>query len=125
MKQSPEADGNPVRSALADLASGDLVAIANGTLTRVHPLEACLGRHCWVHDPSHHPLRSAQVAVVDGVALRLCDHWDLKTGRGAHPDPDDAWFRNRYGTKYSGWIDRAGEDLHTCCGERCCSSELD
>lgn len=109
-----------MRAALLDLESGEIVSLANGVLTRVHAAGECAGKHCWVHIPSQHPLREAPVAVVDGVAVRLCPHWDDETGTGAHPDPDDAHYRNRHATKYVGWIDRAGEALHTCCCHRCC-----
>lgn len=37
-----------------DLAAGELVAVKNGVLTKVHRASLCTGEHCWVHNPSVH-----------------------------------------------------------------------
>lgn len=120
-----------IRAALLDLElGGDVISVTNGVMTKVHSPDQCGSRsgYCWIHNPSpYNPLREAPVAFVNGVALRLCAHWDPETGTGAHPDPDDADFRHRGATKYVGWIDRAGEALHTCCPgpNPCCRESED
>lgn len=54
-------------------------------LFRVHPVDACRGEHCTIHNPSDHHMRGwPQHWRQDrGLMERICLH-----GVG-HPDPDD------------------------------------
>lgn len=77
------------------------------TLRNVHTSEECIGDHCWIHNPSDHPLDNHEVLwrTDRGFPERICDH-----GVG-HPDPDHLeWERTVYGQTRS--------SIHGCCG--CC-----
>lgn len=113
--QSPKR--TPHHDALLDLAAGDLVAVANGTLTRVHPTESCASQRCWVHHPTTDwPLAGAPVywSPTTRVAYRVCEHAVL------HPDIDAVAYANRGRTNYSGRQVREGDaEWHPAC-DGCC-----
>jgi hypothetical protein len=94
-------------AAAQDLAAGDMLAVANGILTKVHPAGTCAGPHCWVHNPSPHHMVTWPVRWRDdkSVAERVCEH-----GLG-HPDPDDVTYNLRSGRDVR---------VHGCDG--CCGS---
>lgn len=76
-------------------------------LERVHPREACIGRHCVLHNPSDHHMRSWPIQMRGtGLMERFCEH-----GIG-HPDPDSvAYFTEELGLD--------GFGVHGCDG--CCA----
>jgi len=98
-----------IAAAARDLASGDLVAVRGGILTKVHRAGLCAGTNCWVHNPSEHHMVTWQIDWRERkrTAERLCPH-----GIG-HPDPDDVAFNAR-----------SGRDVvaHSCDG--CCVASL-
>jgi hypothetical protein len=75
-----------------------------------HTVDKCKGRHCSVHNPSDHHMRSWDMnyRFDKRVMERICP----KHGVG-HPDPDDAAY----------WISigKPHMTIHGCCG--CCSEE--
>ena len=93
-------------AAAADFASGGVIAIGNGLLTRVHHPDLCEGTACWVHTPSIHHMTGWPIHWREdkATAERICAH-----GVG-HPDPDDASSHARAGRDVSN---------HGCDG--CCS----
>lgn len=90
-----------------------LTFVIGGVLTNVHPPSACAGRHCWVHDPSDHPLRGAPVSWREdkAAAERVCPH-----GIG-HPDPDDLAYHRLVGRADIKWL-----KSHACDG--CCAKQV-
>ena len=104
---------SPERASMAaaarDLASGDLVSVRGGILTKVHRPNLCLGTNCWVHNPSEHHMVTWQIDWRERkrTAERVCPH-DI-----GHPDPDDVAFNAR-----------SGRDVtdHSCDG--CCVAPL-
>lgn len=62
-------------------------------ITNVHDTTACNGRHCPIHNPSDHHMRSwGQIFRPDRrIMERVCEH-----GVG-HPDPDDPAFDRTHG----------------------------
>lgn len=93
-------------AAAQDLAAGDVIAIDNGWLTKVHPAGLCAGTQCWVHNPSDHHMTGWPVRwrADKHTAERVCEH-----GIG-HPDPDDRAYHHRQGRDVS---------VHGCDG--CCA----
>lgn len=84
------------------LLYGDKIKLWN-----VHPVEACAGKPCVLHNPTDHHMRSWRLHWRGDRKIfeRLCpDH-----GTG-HPDPDqfDYWDST----------DQEWQSLHGCCG--CC-----
>ena len=69
----------------------------------VHPTTACAGRHCGIHNPSDHHMRSWPLVWRGdkGVMERTCPH-----GVG-HPDADDAAYPVSVGRE--AWTNRACE----------------
>lgn len=110
-----------IHAALFDLVAGDVVSIANGTLTRVHPAANCSGEHCWVHNPSDSHMKTWPVAwdAHSRIAYRLCPEH-----RHPHPDLDDFRYRHRYSAKYSGWFENM-YGKHECCPAECCLGPSD
>lgn len=93
-------------------APGDLVALANGEVLRIHGKGDCDGTPCPFHAPTkHHMVTWAMQWRGDaGMVERLCEH-----GIG-HPDPDSiAFLETRYMGKFVG--------VHSCDG--CCASGAD
>ncbi|GAB3034630.1 hypothetical protein GCM10027052_10540 [Parafrigoribacterium mesophilum] len=88
---SPKQAG--LAAAELNLAAGEVIALDNGILTKVHSVAACSGPHCWVHNPSPHHMVTWPVRWRDDrrLAERICEH-----GIG-HPDPDDVAFNLRLG----------------------------
>lgn len=82
------------------------VQVGDATLRNVHPVEACGGRPCVIHNPSGHHMRGWRLNWRDdrGLMERMCRH-----GIG-HPDPDDVAYRLRLGQR--------GFAVHGCDG--CC-----
>jgi len=79
-----------IAAASLDLAAGDLVAVHNGILTKVHSASLCAGEHCWVHNPSPHHMSTWPIwSARSRTALRICPH-DFD-----HPDPDDVTYNAR------------------------------
>lgn len=80
-------------AAQLDLAHGDVVGVANGLLTKVHPPERCAGESCWMHNPSEHHMSTwpTRWHGTGEPSERVCPH-DL-----GHPDPDDValFYRRR------------------------------
>lgn len=77
---------------------------------RYHNVGACEGRHCAIHDPSPHHMRTWPITVREtGLVERMCPH-----GVG-HPDPDSVvWMEENAGDGNKGtW------GVHGCDG--CCS----
>lgn len=76
-------------------------------LVNIHPADRCAGRHCVVHNPSDHHMRSWLLnwRGDKGVMERQCPH-----GVG-HPDPDDATYQRSVGRDFL--------TVHGCDG--CCS----
>lgn len=103
-----------MRQAEMDLEAGGIVMLpGQGALTKVHDASECHGRHCWVHDPSAHPLRHAPIVwrADKHAAERRCVH-----GIG-HPDPDDLAYQRMVGRSDMDWLEN-----HNCDG--CCSSSV-
>jgi hypothetical protein len=87
----------------------DLIVVANGTIT-THPMSACAGEICCVHNPSAHSMLAWPQLWRDDRMLmeRLCPH-----GIG-HPDPDDISYKRRTrGEEFAYY-----EGIHGCDG--CC-----
>lgn len=113
---------NPTQAAMLadslDLATRDLISVANGILTKVHTRDVCEARGdgCWVHDPtSDWPLAGRPVVWSEGrrMAYRLCEH-DVP-----HPDVDAIAYATRYRTHYPGRETRENDpEWHECDG--CC-----
>lgn len=82
------------------------VLVGGERLVGVHPVAACLGEWCCVHNPSpHHMVGWSQHWRADRVMMeRVCSH-----GVG-HPDPDDLEYLLRSGSGERG--------IHGCDG--CC-----
>jgi len=60
-----------------DLGSDQAVTfVDSGTLSPVHPEQACSGRYTWIHKPSEHPLASASVVRDERrqTVYRVCEH---------------------------------------------------
>lgn len=79
-------------------------------LKNVHPAASCFGRHCVVHNPSNHHMRSFPLHWRNDRMMfeRKCPH-----GVG-HPDPDHMlWYRLTYGDEMAKY-----EGIHGCDG--CC-----
>jgi hypothetical protein len=72
-----------------------------------HDASKCAGRHCCIHNPSDHHMRSWTMHWRDdlGVMERLCPEHGV-----GHPDPDSAEFNRS--------ADRDYLNVHGCCG--CC-----
>ncbi len=105
-------------AAALDLASAqDVTFVGNGVLSRVHSEQACSGRHCWIHNPSEHPLASASVVWDERrrTAYRVCEHAIV------HEDPDDQWFRRRFRTHHAGLarLPNPAANCDGCCGDVC------
>lgn len=80
------------------------IHLGNSILENVHSKDKCAGRHCVLHDPSDHHMRSwpTLYRADKGLMERICP-----CGIG-HPDPDDiAWHESQ---------GREGLDVHGCCG---------
>lgn len=92
-------------AAVLDLERGEMVAIHNGILSKVHRAEHCLGPHCWVHNPSTHHMCTWPVewSANERTAQRICQHGL------SHPDPDDVAFHQDHGRDVT---------MHDCDG--CC-----
>lgn len=94
-------DLTPEKAELAamylDLRRGDVVTVANGTMTRVHQPDQCEGHPCWVHRPSSHHMNTWPIFWRSDrtTAERLCEH------EVGHPDPDDAAYHQRLGRDVS------------------------
>lgn len=75
-------------------------------LSAVHNPQLCAGRHCVVHNPSDHHMRSWHLSWRDdkGIFERICPH-----GIG-HPDPDQVAYFKEAGLEALG--------IHGC--DRCC-----
>lgn len=75
--------------------------ISENQVIVTHDAAKCAGRHCCIHNPSDHHMRSWTMHWRDdtGVMERLCPEHGV-----GHPDPDDAAFNVR---------------IHGCCG--CCT----
>ena len=98
-----------------DLEGGDIVMLpGQGALTKVHSDSQCRGRHCWVHNPSEHPLSDAPIVWREDkhAAERSCEH-----GIG-HPDPDDLTYHRLVGRSDMEWL-----QSHACDG--CCVKPSD
>lgn len=69
---------------------GDLIALHNGTVLRVHSAALCAGRICCIHNQTDHLMKTwPQHWRQDrGIMERLCP-----CGIG-HPDPDDEAIRS-------------------------------
>lgn len=109
MTAEPEplsADQVRMAAAAQALAAGDVIAIDNGWLTKVHPAGLCAGTHCWVHNPSDHHMTGWPIRwrADKLTAERVCEH-----GIG-HPDPDDRAYHYRHGRDVA---------IHGCDG--CCA----
>lgn len=76
-------------------------------LSNVHPVEACTGRACVIHNPTPHHMRWWRLHWRDdrGIFERICPH-----GVG-HPDPDQRAFWKANGLEVNG--------VHGCDG--CCA----
>lgn len=97
-----------LQAAAVDLAIGEIVAVGNGMLTRVHIAQLCAGTNCWIHNPSTHHMNSWPIRwhADKKTAERQCAH-----GSG-HPDPDDVAYHFRAGRNVS------VHDCDGCCGQR-------
>jgi hypothetical protein len=86
-----------IAAASLDLAAGDLVAVHNGILTKVHPASLCAGEPSWVHNPSAHHMSTWPIYWNAGsrTAVRICSH-DFD-----HPDPDDVAYNEGVGRDVS------------------------
>lgn len=84
----------------------ETVEVEGITLTNVHDKDQCAHRHCVIHNPSDHHMRSWPLHWRDdrGIFERLCPH-----GVG-HYDPDQLWYYKSIG--------RDWESIHGCDG--CC-----
>lgn len=62
----------------------DWVSLADNTLLATHPADRCNGRHCCIHNPSDHALKTAPMHWNDAIRRteRVCQHGQH------HPDPD-------------------------------------
>ncbi len=71
----------------------EIFAASNADLVNVHSPKRCRGRHCVLHDPSDHHMRSWPLVWRNdrGFMERQCPH-----GIG-HPDPDSAAFQRSVG----------------------------
>lgn len=79
----------------------------DAVLVNVHTPDKCAGRHCVLHNPSEHHMRSWPVLWRSDLRMmvRTCPH------QIDHPDPDDlAYRRNQLGAQHAG--------VHICDG--CC-----
>lgn len=65
-------------------------------LENVHPMDACAGEPCIIHNPSDHHMRHFQLHWRDDRAIfeRICPH-----GVG-HPDPDQLLFWRKTNQEY-------------------------
>jgi len=92
---------------------GEVIETASGSLI-VHKAESCklFDFACCVHNPSDHPLATAQLNWRSDRDLmeRICSH-----GIG-HPDPDDIAFRRWVLAKPAEWV--SAQAVHGCDG--CC-----
>ena len=72
--------------------ASDLTMVENGAL-RTHPPSACLGRHCWVHNPTPSHMTSWPIRWRSdkGTAERVCSH------HIGHPDLDDVNYHHSVG----------------------------
>lgn len=79
------------------------------TLVNVHGADRCAGRHCVVHNPSDHHMRTWPLNWRDdrGMMERVCPHFI------GHPDPDDMAYHREVVRKDLG--------VHGCDG--CCNPE--
>lgn len=100
-----------IQERLARRALGEVVLEDGSTLYNVHSDLDCAGRYCCIHNPSSHPLSSADRTWIDGQIWRVCEHAKI------HPDYDDVAYK----------IMRDGEVeiQHTCCPENCCTMPED
>ena len=92
----------------------DTFVLPNGqVIHNVHPVSACAGRPCCIHNPSDHSMKDFPQSWRDdrGLMERICPH-----GIG-HPDPDQIDFiRSTRGEKAA-----SNESIHGCdgcCGKR-------
>lgn len=97
-----------------------MIAVENAVISDVHSADQCLGRSCWVHNLSDHPLAHAPVFVVNQSEIyRACAHHGQSEDAftGLHIDPD--YMRWKQGAaRWAGWQDRF---FHGgCCPARCC-----
>jgi hypothetical protein len=103
---------DPARCLIGD-ATDPFIGAHEGVavLENMHLTTACAGRHCVVHNPSDHHMRSWPLVWRGdkGVMERTCQH-----GVG-HPDPDDAAYLVSVG--------RDAWTIHSC--EGCCREPSD
>jgi len=93
----------------------DPVTLIGGMVVNAHPMVACLGRHCSIHDPSPHHMREWDQVWMDAnkTMYRRCPHGTL------HPDPDHlAYIKSLFGDDWE-MVYQHG----SCCG--CCSPSID
>lgn len=104
-----------------DLERLGVVAVANGTMTRVHPEDRCAGQPCWIHNPTQNwslTGRPVYYRAETRMAYRTCEHDVL------HPDIDSLAWTSRGTTKYAGREIGPGDPAwHEC--DDCCESEED
>lgn len=83
------------------------INLGESILVNVHAADVCAGRHCVLHDPSDHHMRSWPTLWRGDIRImeRTCPH-----GVG-HPDPDDLTYQLSLGRDYVG--------VHGCDG--CCA----
>lgn len=104
--------------------SGALITGNGLFMNYLHPVTDCARRHCWVHNPSRHPLRDAPVYWMGpGEIYRACPHRPEdaphSSYEGLHADPDHLDYLQGP-SKHEGWQGRFPHG--GCCGARCCRS---